>query len=137
MGILRSALLKHPLLVLAIGLAALALRIAVPAGYMPVVDQGRLALTLCNGSGPVAASAPTHHDASSKPTTHHDGGDYKAEGSCAFSDLSLPAIGGADAVQLAAALIFILAAGLSLLAVLPPRAALRLRPPLRGPPLTA
>ena len=137
MGTLRSIWLKHPLLALAIGLAALVLRLAVPAGYMPAVGQGGLALTSCSGSGPAAASAPSHHSDSSVPGTYNDEGTPKADSSCAFADLSLPVIGGADPVQLAAALIFILAAGLSLLAVLPPRAALRLRPPLRGPPLTA
>lgn len=134
-GTIRSALLKHPLLALAIGLAALALRLAVPAGYMPMLDHGRLALTICPEAGPVVAG-PSHETAASAPgALHHDEGSSEARGSCAFADLALPLIGAADPVQLAAALVFIIAAGLFVGAVLPTPAALRLRPPLRGPPL--
>ncbi|HYI41983.1 MAG TPA: hypothetical protein VE053_16865 [Allosphingosinicella sp.] len=132
---LRSALLKHPLLALAIGLAALALRLAVPAGYMPMLDHGRLALTICSGSGTVVAKPP-HAAASSTPgALHHENGPSEAQSSCAFADLAFPLIGGADRVQLAAALVFIIATALFIGAALPPPAALRLRPPLRGPPL--
>lgn len=133
-GIIRSALLRHPLLAVAIGLAALALRLAVPAGYMPVMNGGGLVLALCSNSGPAAASEASHH---SELGSHEDPGAPKADSSCAFADLSLPVIGGAGAVQLAAALLFVIAAGLFFAAPLPPRSALRLRPPLRGPPLPA
>jgi hypothetical protein len=118
-------LLKHPLLAVAIGLAGLMLRLAVPAGFMPVLHHDQLTLTICSAYG-AAASDPAHHE-----------GKPKADGSCAFADLALPLIGGADPVQLAAALLFIIAAALAFGAVLPPRSGLRLRPPLRGPPLPA
>ncbi len=135
MGLLRSALLKHPLLALAIALATLGLRLAVPAGYMPVVDHGRLTLAICSGSGPVA-SAPSHQTTSSTAgTSHHDEDRPKAESGCAFADLALPVIGGANSVQLTAALAFIVSTGLFPATVSPAGAALRLRPPLRGPPL--
>ena len=135
MGSIRSALVKYPLIVLAVGLAGLLLRLAVPAGFMPVLDHGRLAFAICAGSG-AAVSAPSHQtDASNSGADHHDDGRPKAERSCAFADLSLPAIGGADPALSATALVFILATGLFLAADLPPGAALRLRPPLRGPPL--
>lgn len=135
MGPIRSALLKHPLLFLAIGLAGLMLRLAVPAGFMPVMNHGQLTLTICSGYG-ATASEPADRTASAAASgEHHHRDKAKADGSCAFADLSLPLIGGADAVQLAAALLFIIAAALFFAAVLPPRAALRLRPPLRGPPL--
>ncbi len=124
MELLRSALLKHPLLAVTIALATLALRLAVPAGYMPAVDHGRLTLAPCSGSGPVAAGIG-----------HHEEGEPKAESACAFADLALPVIGGADSVQLTAALLFIVATGLFLAAVPPTGVPLRLRPPLRGPPL--
>ena len=130
---LRSALLKHPLLAVAIGLAALMLRLAVPAGFMPVLNQGQLSLTICSGYG-TAAVQPARM-ASPSGTAHHDEGMPSADGSCAFADLALPLIGGAGPIQLAAALLFIIAAALFFAAVLPPLAGLRLRPPLRGPPL--
>ena len=135
MRLIRSALLKHPLLALAIGLSAMVLRLAVPAGFMPAIEQGRLTLALCSGYGQ-AVSAPSHEMASSTTGVAHHGEDRpKADNSCAFADLALPAIGSADPVLLEAALIFILASGLYPVAALPSRAALRLRPPLRGPPL--
>jgi hypothetical protein len=122
-GPIRSVLLRHPLLVLAIGLAALSLRLAVPAGFMPVLDSGGPALTLCSGQ----ATAPG--------MAHHEQDGPKADSGCAFADLALPMIRGADPVLLAAALLVILAAGLFHAAALPSGAALRLRPPLRAPPL--
>jgi hypothetical protein len=118
--LLRSVLLKHPVLALLIGLAALALRLAVPAGFMPALDHGQVVLAPCPGAGPAA---------------HHDEGGAQVESSCAFADLSLPAMGGPGAFELAAALLFF-AFTLLFLRSAPPRgAALRLRPPLRGPPL--
>jgi hypothetical protein len=125
------------MLILAIGLAGLVLRLAVPAGFMPVLDHGRLTLMLCSGYG-TAASEPVYRAASVAPAgePHHQDAP-RADGSCAFADLSLSMIGGAGSVQTAGALLFLLAAALFFAAVLPPRAALRLRPPLRGPPLPA
>lgn len=102
------------------------LRLAVPAGFMPVLHHGQLTLTLCSGYG-TAALEPAHRMPSpDKP---------RADGSCAFADLALPLVGAADQAWQAAALLFIVAAVLFFRAVLPPRAGLRLRPPLRGPPL--
>lgn len=104
---------------------------------MPVLDHGQVALTICSGYGSEAAQS-AHRPASPMPGSDDHGQDEpKADGSCAFADLSLPLIGGADAVQLTAALLFILATALFFATLLPPRAALRLRPPLRGPPLPA
>ncbi|QKS01890.1 hypothetical protein F9288_01725 [Sphingomonas sp. CL5.1] len=112
--------------------AALAVRVLVPAGFMPTLDGGRIVIGICNGYGPatMAIAIPG--------LEHHDGEDGdRAHSPCAFADLALPMIGGADPVQLAGALLFILALALLLAEALPPRAAARLRPPLRGPPLVA
>lgn len=145
---LRSALLKQPLLAAAILLAALLLRLFVPAGFMPVVENGRLTLVVCSGYGPVPAP-PMEHGATyampgmahhAEPQHHgsdHHPPEHQVQSPCAFADLALPVIGGADPIQLAAALLFILAAALLLHAQLPPPAARHLRPPLRGPPLLA
>ncbi|HEX8308077.1 MAG TPA: hypothetical protein VF645_06620 [Allosphingosinicella sp.] len=135
MGTFRFALLKHHVLALAIGLAALVLRLAVPAGYMPVMGESGPALTVCPGGGPIAAAPDPAHGDPSTPGRTHGGDSTDSARSCAFADLALPAIGGADPFQLSAALIFIMAAGLFAASPGPRRAALRLRPPLRGPPL--
>lgn len=126
------------MLALAIGLAALVLRLAVPAGYMPTVDQGRLALTICPDSGPVAA-APSH-DAGSPDSggAHHDDGRTdQAKGTCAFADLATPAVRGPDVVLPSVAPLADTRAGLFLPGALPSSAGARLRPPSRGPPLHA
>jgi hypothetical protein len=106
---------------------ALVLRILVPAGFMPVMDSGSLTITLCDGYGPakMTVSVPGLH--------HHDAGQMQQR--CAFADLAVPAIGGADPVQLAAALAFILLAAIFAVPVCDLRRARHLRPPLRGPPL--
>jgi hypothetical protein len=128
-------LLRHPLLALAIGLAAIMLRLAVPAGYMPVAGHAGPALALCPAGGSIAAAAG-HGDPSILGPGH--GGDSSDPArSCAFADLAVPAIGGADAFQLAEAPVFILGASLIVAPAPAPRAPLRLRPPLRGPPFPA
>lgn len=140
---LRSALLKHPLLAVAVLLAALALRLAVPAGFMPVLTGGGPALAICPDQGPVAAApsgetaAPMHGMAHHGEAGDEDGetGGDAARSPCAFADLSLPAIGGADPVQLAAALALVALAAILGRAAPPPRSASHLRPPTRGPPL--
>ena len=68
---------------------------------------------------------------------HNKGGSKPANEHCAFSSLSMNALGGADAPLIAIALLFILAAGFApLYRVLEGRTG-QIRPPLRGPPLTA
>lgn len=111
--------------------AALAVRVLVPAGYMPTLDNGSVVIGICSGYGPkmIAVTIPG--------LDHHGDESDQARSPCAFADLALPLIGGADAIQLAEALLFILAVALLLAVTLPPRAASWLRPPLRGPPLIA
>jgi len=130
MAALRRLLRTCPALAALIVAAALAVRVLVPAGYMPTLDNGRVVIGICSGAGPkmMAIAIPG--------LDHHDDGD-RVQNPCAFADLALPMIGGADPIQLAGALLFILAVALLLAETLPPRASPRLRPPLRGPPMTA
>lgn len=107
--------------------AALLLRILVPAGFMPLIDHGRMIVGVCNGMGV------------SKMVIEIPGLEHKSQGndaqkSCAFSDLSLPSLAGADPLVIAALIVFILALGLTFAVQQPPVGAVRLRPPLRGPP---
>lgn len=117
-------------------LAALAVRLAVPAGYMPVVGVDGVTLSICTGAGPLQMAASGHdmHNMHNMHNMPHGQQDIDTQGRCAFADLALPAIGGADPFQLAAALAFILAVGLVPLVPLVLRDIPRLRPPLRGPP---
>ncbi len=61
----------------------------------------------------------------------------KNEGICAFTALGHGALGGADLVLLATALLFLIALGYAPLVPASPRRLTFLRPPLRGPPALA
>lgn len=129
---LRLHFRAHRWLAFALIAAALLVRVCVPAGFMPVAAQdGTLRLAFCSGYGPMPAI-----DVAIPGMKHHSS-DAQMQSSCAFADLAMVAIGGADSIQLAALLLFVLASGRA--AGLPPspRAPARLRPPLRAPPLTA
>jgi hypothetical protein len=56
---------------------ALVLQIAVPAGFMPARADGRLAIVICTGHGPLLALSDTHGKPEKAPAT---GG-----GMCAFA----------------------------------------------------
>ena len=137
MGTFRTFLLTRRWLAFGLVVLALSVRALVPAGFMPggTGERGQvLAISICaDGSGgdharqvliPVAGKG--------SPITGESGG--KGPSPCAFSALSFAALGGADAVLLAAALAFVLALGS---AATPPLRLARiaaLRPPMRGPP---
>lgn len=149
---IRSIFRSHQWLAALVLLAALLLRFAVPAGFMPVMSAQGLRLVPCSGHGPIEPapvsnphSGAQHGDAHAghgveathPPATHTDHGDAQVQGGCAFAELAVPLMPGADPIQLLAALLFIVAAALFFRAALPSRTAPRLRPPLRGPPLPA
>ncbi|QYU68798.1 DUF2946 family protein [Leptolyngbya sp. 15MV] len=114
-------------------LLALLARALVPAGFMVAhSDTLTLNITICaETSGELKHAqmvVPVERKAPPGEHPRHDA-------TCAFSDLSKAALGGADPILLALALAFIL-----LLAFAPPVAkpfahAHYLRPPLRGPPV--
>ncbi len=107
----------------------------VPAGFMVTHgDTLTIAITICSETTgelkPAHLVVPVERKTAPDDQPHHDA-------TCAFSDLSKSALGGADSVLLASAIAFIL-----LLAFAPPTArpfgqATHLRPPLRGPPSAA
>jgi len=138
---LRHLILDHGHLAVLVCLAALALRMLMPAGYMLSGDGGRIAIIPCSGivleSGmapamPVADHATARHAMPGHDTSREHG---KAEMPCAFSGLSAPLLGGADLVLLVLALAFVAAMALRASARAPVRTPAYLRPPLRGPPL--
>jgi hypothetical protein len=113
---------------------ALAMKVLVPAGYMLAPSSKFLTVLVCSGTNmdPVTIKVPM------APTAPDTGESETADKTvCAFSGLGHAGLAATDPVLLAAAILFILALGL-----LPVRPVLRaipayLRPPLRGPPLTA
>lgn len=113
---------------------ALLVRLAVPAGFMPMFDHGSLSIVIGTGYGPqtVQVDMPgmDMSGAGHKPgKQHHD----KTDTPCPFSGLTAPALSGADPILLVAALVFIMLLASRVPDRQPVRAYVRLRPPLRGP----
>lgn len=133
MTALRSLALRHYLLAMVLVGAALCLRMVMPAGFMVAPDAKVLTIRVCVDS--------LDHDAVAQVAVPMKGTAGKSgaadKGECAFSSLGMAATGGADAVLLALALAFILALGFAPTPAPRPRRFSRLRPPLRGPPLSA
>ena len=125
-------------------LAALALRLLIPAGHMPVIDAGGLAIVACpDAAAPMAVprdrSTPPHHARTHRSGGHddrHDDGDRGGGQVCAFAGLSAPLLGGADPLLLVAALAWIAATALAMRPLRIARRTPHLRPPPQGPPAT-
>ena len=126
----RAFLNRHFLAAAALIALALSMRIVIPVGLMPTMEHGRIVVGLCSGSGPATMIIEVQKDTQD---ASHDG---EADTPCAFAGLGSPALGGADPVLLAIAVVFamLLVARAVVPLVAAPR---RLRPRLRGPPLTA
>ncbi|SFR76275.1 DUF2946 family protein [Sphingomonas jatrophae] len=127
----RALILRHRALAAALFACAMLLRLLVPVGYMPVVSGGTIRLELCAGVMPVKAEPVMHgmHHGKQTPGEHP-----KAEQPCAFAGLSMPSLGAADPLLLAAALLFAFLIALRPASAPAPRLRARLRPPLRAPP---
>ena len=148
MSRLRRLVLTHTALAALVIVVSLLMKAVVPAGFMPMLVGGRVVIALCSGFGPVppvaAASAMAGMDHGAAMSAKHGGHDRKDGGQhdnkpqpCAFSGLSAPSLAGADPVVLAIAIAFALMLGLRIVVALPVRRAVRLWPPLRGPPAIA
>jgi hypothetical protein len=68
---------------------ALAVRVLVPAGWMPAEGQG-LAITICSGNGAETAWV----DAEGKIHKHDPAQDSMADHPCAFAGMGAPMLGG-------------------------------------------
>ena len=134
MHVLRAFLARHRAFAAIIIAAALCMKALVPAGFM--IDGGAKVLTIhiCADSlghvvtRQIAIPQSGHGDDSKKA---------HADSPCAFSALGHAVIGGADPIQLALALLFILGLGFAPLTAPRLQPVFHLRPPLRGPPAQA
>ena len=125
-------------------LAALALRLLIPAGHMPGIDAGGFAIVACpDAAEPMAVprdrDTPPHHARTHRTGGHddrHDDGDRGGGQVCAFAGLSAPLLGGADPLLLVAALAWIAATALAMRPLRIARRTPHLRPPPQGPPAT-
>lgn len=128
---MRSFLRQHRALALMLVLAALCMKAVVPTGFMIGTQSKTLTVLICDESfGNHAAKqiAVPMKPGSGKPASKGMNGD------CPFASQGMAALPGIDPIQLALALLFILALGFAPVSVPQPRRLSHLRPPLRGPP---
>jgi len=138
MGYFRQKLGDNRRLALFCAMLALALRALVPAGMMLAPGVHALTVTICaDASGGHASRVIVVPQGEPAPGSPHDGKADHPAAPCAYTALSMAALGGADPVLLAGALAIIVATGVAAIAPTRPRAIAHLRPPLRGPPLIA
>ena len=111
---------------------AFAMKLLVPAGFMPVVGAHGVEIVICSGNGPMSMIMAVP----GKAGQHGDdqGGSAKHDAPCAFSGLAAPGLGGADGIQLAIAIAAIMALGLLFTPRAQPHQWAFVRPHLRGPP---
>lgn len=120
-----SGLRASPRLLATLAVMALLVRLLVPAGFMPQVTHGQVAIVACPG---MAMASAAHHHAPDTPA--HD----SFERPCAFAAVAAPA------TLLAIVLLLVLPLATVVQRLLPPETppaphvALRWRPPLRAPP---
>lgn len=107
----------------------------VPGGYMVAAQGKTLTVAICGDSTLGQLTLQVTIPMKSDPAPGQAG--HAKDSACAYSALSLAALGGADAVLLALALAFVLALGFLAVAPTPIHRAAHLRPPLRGPPALA
>ena len=133
---LRNLIHVRPVFALFILALTLCVKVLVPSGYMVSAGSKTFTVGLCaDGMGtPQTTTITIPMDPAAPADPTHKG---KTDSPCAFSALSMAAMGGADAPLLAFALAFALAIGLFAHPA-PARTALfRLLPPSQGPPARA
>lgn len=112
---------------------ALAMKLIVPAGFMPTISGGHFVISICSGTGPMTmamAMPGMDHDKTDKNGQHS-----KADMPCPFTGLASPSLAAADVLLLAAAILFAMALGIRAVVALRTTPSPYLRPPLRGPPV--
>lgn len=139
MGTLRALLMRHRSAALLAVLVALCMRAVLPAGVMADTRAHVFSVRLCEETLHLAATKvlPTTVLIVAQDSRSQDHGakPASADSPCAFSVLALASLGGANPVLLALALAFVLALGFCASPAPAARAAPRLWPPLRGPPV--
>ena len=132
MHLLRRLVLSNRRLAIVVLALALIMKLLMPGGFMPIVSDGQIVVSICSGTGPTKMVV-TIPGLGQKPD---EGGEHggKAEQPCAFAGLSTPSLATTDPILLAAAILFVLARGVLAVPLQTLAAPPYLRPPLRGPP---
>lgn len=107
---------------------ALALKLLIPAGYMPV--PGQVAVQLCTGQG--VTTILLGSDGQPVAPSGHDGTPAPA---CAYTGLGAPVLSAVDPLLLALAIAIIIALGWTSSPYPPHLQRIAPRPPGRAPPI--
>jgi hypothetical protein len=126
----RAFFLSHSRVAALLVALALFMKALIPAGYMLGSESRTITVLICADS--LGHTITKQIDVGGK-----DHGKTKADAPCAFTALTHCMLGGADPIQLALALLFILALAFTPLVPAACKRAQYLRPPLRGPPALA
>jgi hypothetical protein len=135
MGTLRAFLRDHRRLAGLLLVLAIAMKALVPAGFM--VGQHATVLTVEICADTLGAKVTKQIVVPQQGGAHGNAQGDNAKGSCPYGVLAMATLTGADAVLLAAALVFILALGFAPPRIVPACRIARALPPLRGPPAFA
>lgn len=110
---------------------ALAMKLLIPAGFMPTQNEGHLVVSLCSGMEGMTSviAIPMHENDKGKS------GPAEQAKSCLFAGHSAPSLAAVDPVLLMAALLLAIIFAQHWVAPVEALASPRLRPPLRAPPL--
>jgi hypothetical protein len=127
---LRAFFLSHARVAALLVALALCMKALIPAGYM--LGGNRKPSPCRSAPTSLGAKITKQIDVGTK-----DHGKSKADTPCAFTALTHGVLGGADPIQLALALLFILTLGFAPLLPAGVKRVHYLRPPLRGPPALA
>ena len=137
MTAIRRIFKAYPGLLALVCCAALAMKFLVPPGYMVDQDSKSFTVKICNGVGQAEATIEIPFEPKSVGNGQHDAAGDQTDPACSFAGFSQFLATGADPIQLALAMVFILLAGLQLSQLPSSGVPDRLRPPLRGPPVIA
>ena len=134
---LRRLFLDYPRLFAFICIVALAMKLAVPPGYMLAPDSKTFSVQICAGMGKTQTTIQISFDKENAGKGTH--GETKGDTTqpCPFAGFSAPLITGTAPALLLLALFFIITAGLQYRPHCLPSAPRYTIPPLRGPPSPA
>lgn len=123
----------HPAVMAIMAALVLSLRLVVPSGWMPVVNDGAVSIMLCTGDGPVALvmerDGSVHQQDPAAPSPTRD--------PCPYGLALAKALGPSDTVVLPLPPTELARIALPMLAAARLVAWRSLRPPARGPPSLA
>lgn len=120
---LRTHIRQNRWLAVWLVMAALCMKVLVPAGFMPVMSGGTMTVIVCSGVMRQAVTVAIPGKVADKP-----------ELPCAFGGLGTPGLAATDPILLAIAIAFVMATGFAALSLPVPAGSRHLWPPLRGPP---